>query len=65
MLCFFGTKARPFSTDPAFQIATALKKAEVPGRVERIMGAGHRWIGRELTRTLNASSAFVDERLKK
>jgi acetyl esterase/lipase len=65
MLCFFGTKDPLVSYDQAFQIATALTNAEVPGRVEMILGAGHGWVGRELSRTLDATMAFFDEHLKR
>ena len=65
MLCFFGTKDPLVSYDQAFQIATALTNAEVPGRVELISGAGHGWVGGELSRTLTATLAFFDEHLKK
>jgi acetyl esterase/lipase len=65
MLCFFGTKDPLISYDQAFQMATALTNAEVPGRVEMLMGAGHGWLGPEMTRTLNATMAFFDENLKK
>ena len=65
MLCFFGTKDPLVSYDQAFQIATALTNADVPGRVEMILGAGHGWVGGELSRTLTATLAFFDEHLKK
>ncbi len=65
MLCFFGTKDPLVSFDQAFQIATALTNAEVPGRVEMILGAGHGWGGKERIRTHNATMAFFDEHLKK
>jgi acetyl esterase/lipase len=65
MLCFFGTKDPLVSNDQAFQISDALTSAEVPGRVELIVGAGHGWLGPELARTFAATIAFFDEQLKK
>ena len=50
-LCFFGTKDPLIAYDQASQIATALTNSGVPGRVEIILGAGHGWVGKELTRT--------------
>lgn len=63
-LCFFGTKDPLVSYDQAFQITTALTNAQVPGRVEMLLGAGHGWMGGEMTRTMNATMAFFDEHLK-
>jgi acetyl esterase/lipase len=64
MLCFFGTNDPLISYDQAFQITTALATAEVPGRVELILGAGHGWVGAEQTRTMDAAMGFFDQHLK-
>lgn len=64
MLLFFGTKDPLISFDQAFEMATALTAAEVPARVELIVGAGHGWLGEEMTRTIHASLAFFDDKLK-
>jgi acetyl esterase/lipase len=64
-LCFFGTDDPLISYDQAFQITTALDNADVPGRVELLLGAGHGWMGKEMDRTLAATLAFFDEHLKK
>ncbi len=64
MLCFFGTKDPLVPYDQAFQMTTALTNAEVPGRVELILGAGHGWQGPELARTIDAMMDFFDQHLK-
>ena len=64
ILLFFGTKDPLISFDQAFEMATALTKAEVPARVELIVGAGHGWLGEEMARTIHASLAFFDDKLK-
>jgi acetyl esterase/lipase len=64
MLLFFGTKDPLIDSDQAPQISEALTKANVPGRVEMLLGAGHGWAGEELERTLDASWQFFDQTLK-
>lgn len=64
MLLFFGTKDTLVSADQAYQISEAMTEAGVPGRVELLVGAQHGWLGRELTRTLDASFDFLDRHLK-
>ncbi len=63
-LCFFGTSDPLVSYDQAFEIADALAKAKVKGRVEILLGAGHGWMGPELDRTVDATIAFFDRHLK-
>lgn len=65
MLLFFGTKDPLISADQAYQISEALTEAEIPGRVELLVGAQHGWTGPELERTLSASLSFFDQSLKK
>lgn len=64
-LCFFGTKDPLVSYDQAFQITDVLAKNEVTGRVELLLGAGHGWLGPEMTRTIDGMLAFFDQHLKK
>ena len=45
MLCFFGTDDPLIQYDQAFQLTTGLDDADVPGRVELLLGTGHGWIG--------------------
>ncbi len=65
MLCFFGTADPLISYDQAFQVTSALATAEVPGRVELLLGASHGWMGEELSRTMDATIGFFDQHLKK
>jgi acetyl esterase/lipase len=64
ILSFFGTDDPLISYDQAFQITTALDDADVPGRVELLLGASHGWIGKELDRTMGATLSFFDQYLK-
>jgi acetyl esterase/lipase len=64
MLLFFGTKDPLIDADQAQQISQALTEANVPGRVEMLLGAGHGWTGEELERTLDGSWRFFDQHLK-
>ncbi len=64
LLCFFGTKDPLVSHDQAYIIVDALTRAEVPGRVELLLGAGHGWAGQEMERTIQATLNFFDEHLK-
>ncbi len=64
MLLFFGTKDPLIDFDQPQQIAEALTAANVPGRVEMLLGAGHGWTGEELERTLKSSWHFFDRHLK-
>jgi hypothetical protein len=42
-----------------------LDEADVPGRVEVLLGASHGWAGPELERTMTATLSFFDQHLKK
>ncbi len=64
MLLFQGTKDVLVPYDQAFWMAGALTKANVPGRVELIFGAGHGFSKTENVRTLHMAFEFFDERLK-
>jgi acetyl esterase/lipase len=48
----------------ATEMAAALTAAGVPGRVELLLGAGHRWGGAEWNRTLEEACAFMDQQLR-
>lgn len=64
MLMFFGTKDVLVPFDQAFQLTSALEKANVVGRVEILLGEGHGWGGAKMERTLDASIAFLHEHLR-
>jgi acetyl esterase/lipase len=64
MLLLQGTKDPLVPYDQAFQMATALTKAGVRGRVELILGAGHGWAGDEHQRTVELSYDFFEKWLK-
>jgi acetyl esterase/lipase len=65
MLLFHGTKDILVPYEQAFEMATALTKAGVPGRVELLLGAGHGWReDGEMQRTQAAAMAFFDQYLK-
>lgn len=61
ILMFQGTKDNLVPYDQAFEMATALSKAGIPGRVELMLGHRHGWAGDELTRTRKVSYDFIRE----
>lgn len=63
MLLFQGTRDPLIPTEQAFAMATALTKAQVPGRVEILVGAEHGWGEPDMTRTMNAMYAFLEQQL--
>ncbi len=63
MLLFAGTNDPLVQYDQAFQMATALTDAGVPGRVEFLLGAGHVFSPREMQRTMLEAMEFFDETL--
>jgi acetyl esterase/lipase len=63
-LMFQGTKDPLVPFTQAYRMLQAMTKAGVEGRAEVIAGAGHGWMGKDLTRTLVETAAFFDEHLK-
>jgi len=64
ILMFMGTKDRLVPYNQAYELADAMTKAGLGGRVELILGADHGWVGAELIRTTMTSHAFFREHLK-
>ncbi|MBL9125972.1 MAG: alpha/beta hydrolase, partial [Planctomycetaceae bacterium] len=64
MLLFQGTKDPLIPTAQAFAMGEALSSANVPGRIELLVGAQHGWGEPDLTRTMNAMYAFLDQHLR-
>ncbi|HZF00204.1 MAG TPA: alpha/beta hydrolase [Planctomycetota bacterium] len=64
MLLLQGTKDILVPWQQATSMGDALTKADVYGRVELILGAGHGWGGAELQRTADETIAFFDQFLK-
>lgn len=65
VLMFQGTRDKLVPYDQAFEMATALTRAGIPGRVEFILGAAHGWGGDELKRTQRTALDFLATHLKK
>jgi len=64
MLLVQGTKDVLVPHDQAVQMAEALTKVGVPGRVELLLGAGHGWPDQH-ERVMRATYEFLDGHLKK
>jgi dipeptidyl aminopeptidase/acylaminoacyl peptidase len=64
MLLFHGTKDELVPYEQAFQMATALTNAGVPGRVEILLGHRHGWGGETAEHTQRATMAFFRSTLK-
>ncbi len=65
VLTFQGTSDPLVPYTQAIKLAQAMSTAEVPGRVELMVGASHGWRGAELERTTREALAFFDQYLKK
>lgn len=63
-LTFQGTKDPLVPHTQAFELADAMTKAGVPGRVELLIGAGHGWGGSEMALTVKETIEFFDQHLK-
>lgn len=65
MLLFQGTEDVLIPYSQAFEMVTAMTKADVPGRVELLINAGHGWGGEDLSGTIEASNAFFRRHLRR
>jgi acetyl esterase/lipase len=65
MLLFQGTKDVLVPYEQAWQMAQKLTDAGVPGRVELLLGENHGWGGANLVHTIQETTQFFDETLKK
>ncbi|MGB7329694.1 MAG: alpha/beta hydrolase [Rubripirellula sp.] len=63
MLLFQGTEDPLVPYNQAFEMAEAMTKADVPGRVELLIDAGHGWGGKLRDRTNRESVEFFGEHL--
>jgi acetyl esterase/lipase len=64
MLLFQGTKDPLVPHQQAIAMIETMTKANIPGRVELLAGAGHGWGGADLERTKAATFAFFDRYLQ-
>ncbi len=64
VLLFQGTKDPLVPFTQAFRMVERLTEAEVPGRVELLLGAGHGWSGTEQQRSFAEMYTFLEQRLK-
>lgn len=65
MLLFQGTRDPLVPHTQAYRMIEALTKAEVPARVELLVGQAHGFAGAELNHTVEQSFKFFDQRLQK
>lgn len=65
LLLFQGTRDPLVPHTQAYRMVEAMTKAEVPGRVELLIGQAHGWGGAELNHTLEQSFKFFEQRLLK
>jgi acetyl esterase/lipase len=64
VLTFQGTKDPLVPFNQAIKLADAMTAANLPGRVELLIGAQHGWGGAELDQTINEGFRFFDRYLK-
>lgn len=64
LLSFQGTKDPLVPHTQATKLINAMTAAEVPGRVELLIGAGHGWGGDDLKHTMAETIEFLDKYLK-
>lgn len=65
VLTFQGTRDPLVPHTQATKLVDAMTSANVPGRLELLVGAGHGWKGEDLDRTKLETFEFLDKYLKK
>ncbi len=65
MLLYAGTKDQLVPYEQAFQMTKAMTDAQIPGRVEFLIGENHGFNGKEMVRTLSDMMEFLGEQLGK
>ena len=64
MLLFQGTEDVLVPYSQAVKMVTAMTDADVPGRVEFLIDAGHGWGGEELQETIDDTMRFFKKHLQ-
>jgi acetyl esterase/lipase len=64
MLLFQGTEDPLVPYTQAIKMVTAMTEANVPGRVEFLIDAGHGWRGKQLERSIEATQDFFAQYLR-
>lgn len=65
MLLYAGTKDQLVPYDQAYEMTKAMTDAQIPGRVEFLIGENHGFNGKEMVRTLSDMMDFLGEQLGK
>lgn len=65
MLLFQGTEDVLVPYTQAVKMVTAMTEADIPGRVEFLIDAGHGWGGEDMQDTIDATTRFFDRYLNR
>lgn len=64
ILTFHGTSDSVVPVSQSVHLSEAMTRVGLPGRTELLSGLGHGWSGPAMTRTMEATYAFFEERLR-